>query len=401
MEQPEVKTKKSVNWRRGLVSSLVAVAIFTFGWGVGNGNISLGFGDSPSPQSSELPAQLNYEGVDEVYSALKASFDGELTQTELEDGLKRGLAQAAGDPYTEYLTAEESREFDEGLSGSFTGIGAELSKQDDAITVIAPLAGFPAEAAGLRAKDIIIEIDGKPAYDLTITEAVKRIRGPKGTVVKLKVLRDNKDIDLEITRDNINIPSVESEIKDGNIGYIKITRFGDDTVELVQQAATEFAAVKVKGVVVDVRNNPGGLLNGAVDISSVWLNDKTVLTERRGDVTIKTYTSGSNAILEGVPTVVLINEGSASASEILAGALRDNKAATLLGETSFGKGSVQKLETLSFGGTLKVTIARWFTPEGKNIDESGIAPDKEVKFTEEDFEKKRDPQLDAAIQSLN
>jgi carboxyl-terminal processing protease len=401
VEQPEVKTKKSVNWRRGLVSSLVAVAIFTFGWGVGNGNISLGFGDSPSPQSSELPAQLNYEGVDEVYSALKASFDGELTQTELEDGLKRGLAQAAGDPYTEYLTAEESREFDEGLSGSFTGIGAELSKQDDAITVIAPLAGFPAEAAGLRAKDIIIEIDGKPAYDLTITEAVKRIRGPKGTVVKLKVLRDNKDIDLEITRDNINIPSVESEIKDGNIGYIKITRFGDDTVELVQQAATEFAAVKVKGVVVDVRNNPGGLLNGAVDISSVWLNDKTVLTERRGDVTIKTYTSGSNAILEGVPTVVLINEGSASASEILAGALRDNKAATLLGETSFGKGSVQKLETLSFGGTLKVTIARWFTPEGKNIDESGIAPDKEVKFTEEDFEKKRDPQLDAAIQSLN
>lgn len=378
------------------------VLIFTFGVGVGSGRIVIGRDQvfQTSIQENRLPDDLDYSSVEHLYDALKGSYDGQLDAEALLNGLKSGLAGASGDPYTEYLTVDEAKEFNDDLSGSFTGIGAELGKDKEAIVIIAPIAGFPAEKAGLRPKDIVAEIDGESAYEISVSEAVKRIRGPKDTKVTLKVVRDGQLLTFEITRDSITIPSVTSEIIDGNIGYIKIGRFGDDTTRLSRQVAQNFKQSGVKGVILDVRSDPGGLLDAAVDVSGLWLQNKTVLQEKRDDVVVKTFTSRGTAILAGIPTVVLINEGSASASEIVAGALKDQGAATLIGTKSFGKGSVQQLVNLPNGGVLKVTIARWFTPNGKNIDKEGIEPDQKVERSEDDFKNNRDPQKDAAVRFL-
>lgn len=309
------------------------------------------------------------------------------------------MVEAAGDPYTEFLTAEQTKEFNEELNGSFSGVGAELGKDGDNIVIVAPIAGFPAEKAGLKPKDVIVEIDGQSTHGLGISEAVKKIRGPEGTEVKLRVIRDQKeDLSFTITRENITIPSVEYKVLDGNIGYLKISRFADDTSELTKAAATKFKDADVKGVVLDMRGNPGGLLNSAVDVSSLWLpNDKTVLEEKRDGVVIKTYKSNGSALLAGKPTVVLIDDGSASASEITAGALKDNGVAKLLGIKSFGKGSVQSIESLPDGSSLKVTVARWYTPSGRNIDKEGIEPDIKVEQTSDSTS---DVQLNAALNEL-
>lgn len=393
--------KKTSGVGRGIFIAVIAGFIFCLGIQFGNGNIS-GY-RSKNSQNQSL-GKLDYNGVDQVYNELRKSFDGKLDQAKLEDGLKEGLAKATGDPYTEYFNPESAKEFNEELDGSFTGIGAELGKDAEtkSIIIVAPIAGFPAEKAGLKPRDVIAEIDGKSAFDLSVTQAVKLIRGPKDTTVKLKLIRDSKDtIDVEITRQEITIPSVESKTLQDNIGYLKIARFSDDTVELSQKAARQFKADGVKGVVLDMRGDPGGLLDAAVSVSSIWLpKDKVVLTERRDGVVVKTFKAEGSPILNGVPTTILIDAGSASASEIVAGALRDNNAAKLVGVKSFGKGSVQQLQQLSGGGMLKVTIARWFTPNGKNIDKSGIEPDQKVERTDDDFKNNRDPQLDAATASL-
>lgn len=349
-----------------------------------------------------LPADLSYEQVEAVYDSLRTNFDGDLTVDELMEGLKEGLVKASGDPYTEYLNDEEATSFDEGLSGSFTGIGAELGKDEQLIVIVSPLNGFPAEEAGLQPRDAIVEIDGENAYDISITEAVEKIRGPEGSTVKLTVIRDETErLEFEITRAQITIPSVEYEIRDDNIGVLTISRFGADTTELVRQAAEEFESKDVEGIVVDLRGNPGGLLDSAVEVSSLWVEEgEVILEEKQSGETIRTLRGIGGAILSDIPTVILINEGSASASEIMAGALRDQGKATIIGDTSYGKGSVQQLIDFGDGTKLKVTIARWFTPEGKNIDEEGIKPDQEVKLTTEDIEAERDPQLDAAIKKL-
>jgi carboxyl-terminal processing protease len=211
----------------------------------------------------------------------------------------------------------------------------------------------------------------------------------------------SEELTFEITRDDITVPSVTSEVLAGNIGYMRVSRFGDDTSQLARKTATEFAAAGVKGVILDVRGNPGGLLNSAVDLSSLWLSSgKTVLQEKRGGKVVQTFRASGTAVLKDIPTVVLIDEGSASASEITAGALRDNNAATLIGAKTFGKGSVQQLEELVGGGMLKVTIARWYTPGGKNIDKEGIEPDQAVARSTDDISAGRDPQKDAALQFL-
>lgn len=393
---------KDTNWKN-LRNLLIIVLVFGGGVILGQKDIiSFDFLDKQKlTQQNNLPNKLDYRGVEEVYSKLKNNFDGQLEATKLEDGLKEGLVNAAGDPYTEYLTKEESKDFEEGLTGSFEGIGAELGKDNEAIVIISPIAGFPAEEAGLRAKDIISEINGQTAFDISVSEAVKRIRGPKGTKVKLGVIRDGKKLDFEIMRDQIKIPSVTSEIVQGNIGILKISRFGEDTVKLAREAALDFKSKNVRGVVLDLRGNPGGLLNGAVGIASIWMAEgSTILQEKRDDKVIKTYFAEGNPTLLGVPTVVLIDEGSASASEIVAGALKDNKVATIIGVKSYGKGSVQEINKLSFGGSLKVTIARWYTPNGRNIDKEGIEPDQKVEKSDEDIKAKRDPQKDSAIKKL-
>ena len=247
-----------------------------------------------------------------------------------------------------------------------------------------------------------MEIDGESVLGISITDAVGKIRGEKGSTVKLKIVRNKAEqIELEIVRDTITIPSVESEILDGNIGYLKISRYGDDTTELATKAANEFKAKGVKGVILDVRNNPGGLLDASVSVSSLWLAPgKTVLEEKRDGLIVRTFKAQGTPELLGVPTIVLMNEGSASASEITAGALRDNRAAKLIGVKSFGKGSVKQLEQLGDGSVLKVTIAKWFTPNWVNINKDGIKPDEEVKFDEEKFKSGIDNQLQAALASL-
>lgn len=399
----EQKPKNKISFKQLMSAGLVALFIFTLGVGVGSGRLNVGPDAGLRRNvSSNLPADLDYSSVEQVYDSLRTNYDGELTADELMSGLKEGLAKSTGDPYTEYLDPEAAKEFNEDLNGSFSGIGAELSKDNDVIVIVSPIAGFPAEKAGLRPKDIIAEIDGESAYDLSVTEAVKKIRGPVGTKVKLKIIRNNSEqLDVEITREQITIPSVTYEILPDNIGYMKVSRFSEDTNKLTTEAANAFKAANVKGVILDVRSNPGGLLESAVDLSDLWLDKgKTILQEKRGEVVVKTYVAQANPILKGIPTVVLINEGSASASEITAGALKDNDVATLIGEKSFGKGSVQSLIQLGDGAVLKVTIARWFTPAGKNIDKEGIEPDQEVTRTEEDFAANRDPQRDAAIEFL-
>lgn len=355
-----------------------------------------------SVSNESLPDDLSYDEVEQVYDSLRTNFDGELSGEALLEGLKDGLVQASGDPYTEYLDEDEATSFDEGLTGSFTGIGAELGKDEQFVVIVSPLSGFPAEEAGLKPRDVIAEIDGENAYDLSITEAVEKIRGPEGTKVKLTIVRNETErLEFEITRAQITIPSVEYEIREDQIGYLNVSRFGTDTTELVAKAAREFQQKDVKGIVVDLRGNPGGLLDAAVRVASLWIDEgKVVLEEKQSGETVRTLRALGGSVLSDVPTVVLINEGSASASEILAGALRDQGQATVIGETSYGKGSVQQLIDFGDGSKLKVTIARWYTPSGKNIDEEGIEPDQKVERTTEDIEAERDPQLDAALKQL-
>jgi carboxyl-terminal processing protease len=397
---PVSDQKKPRNILKRIVTPvIIGVAIFSLGLLIGNGTIQLR-GYKPNAANKGLSSSLDYSSVDTIYKALKDNYDGSLDEAKLLDGLKSGLVRASGDPYTDYFNSEEAKEFYNELGGTFEGIGAELGKdEDNNIIIIAPLAGFPADKAGLKPKDIIAEVEGESTYDKSISDAVKLIRGTAGTVVKLTIVRDGAPQEISITREKISIPSVTHEVRDG-IGILTISRFSEDTLGLAKAAATEFRLQGIKGVVLDLRNNPGGLLDSAVGLSSLWLNSKTVLTERRDNVIIETIKSSGATTLEGIPTVVLINEGSASASEITAGALKDNDAATLIGVKSFGKGSVQQPIDLKDGGLLKVTIARWFTPGGKNIDKEGIEPDREVKITPEDITAVRDPQLDTALTEL-
>ena len=390
MEKNTVTKKPSFNSL--ILKFFIVAVIFGLGYGLGSGNLQLN-----NSSGDDLPANLNYGSVEDVYDSLRTNYAGDLSEAELLNGLKKGLVNASGDPFTEYLTAEQTEEFNQELNGSFSGIGAELSKEDDNIVIVSPISGFPAEREGLESRDIITKINSESALQLSVTEAVDKIRGEEGTQVELEVSRDGELKNFVITRENITIPSVESRIIDDKIGYIEISRFSEDTAKLTKEAAQNFVSKDVEGVVVDVRGNPGGLLESSVNVASLWLKEgSTVLDERKDGKTLKTYKADGDNVLLDVPTVVLINEGSASASEILAGALSDNNAATLVGQTSFGKGSVQTLERFSDGSSLKVTIARWFTPGGKNIDKEGIDPQEKV----ENSNKNSDSQLQKAFEIL-
>lgn len=330
---------------------------------------------------------------------------GSLDAKKLYYGAIKGMLQATGDPYTTFFTADENKKFNEDISGNFEGIGAELGVKNNILTIIAPLQGTPAEKSGLRSGDKIIKIDGKSAGDMNIEEAVDNIRGPKGTPVTLTIFRegDQDTQDIVVKRDVINVKSVTLTWKENNtIADIEITRFGDDTEQGFKDILTRVQTAKVKGLIIDLRNDPGGYLDTAVEVASKLLpKNKIVVIEESGDKKQnKMYTRGGD-IASNIETVVLINEGSASAAEILAGALRDNRDnVTLVGEKSFGKGSVQEFIELPQGTAAKITVAHWLTPNGVQINEQGIAPDKEVKLTNDDYNNNRDPQLDEAIKIL-
>ena len=392
--------KQSIKVIPMLIASVI-VAVLVFGLGFRANEEGWLEGSVRNTANDGLPADLSYESVEKVYDELRRNFDGELTEEVLLDGLKSGLAKASGDNYTVYFNEKQTQEFYSDLNGSFEGIGAELDTEGDLIIVVSPIRGFPAEEAGLRPKDAIIEIDGEDAIGIPVEEAVSKIRGEAGTDVVLTIARNGERKELTITRASIVIPSVESElIEDGQIGYIQLSRFAEDTAKLAREAAVDFKARGVEKIILDVRSNSGGFVDAAIEVASLWLQNEVVFEQRSGGMSEGSSAAKGNPVLNGIPTVVLINEGSASASEIVAGALKDHGVAQLVGKTSFGKGSVQSLSDLGDGSTLKVTIARWFTPGGVNIDKDGITPDVEVDFTEEDFENEADPQREKAIEIL-
>jgi carboxyl-terminal processing protease len=381
---------------RLIAGVLVALLILELGINIGNGRIHIA---SLSGENKNLPSQLDYSSVNQVYSLIKNNYDGKLTTTQLLDGIKTGLAQSTNDPYTEYFNVSQAKQLNDELQGTFSGIGAKLDENsDNALEVVAPLAGSPAAKAGLQADDIITAINGKPINSTNINDAVDEIRGAQGSKVTLSVTRGGQQLSFTITRENITVPSVTSKILDGNIGYMQITQFTDDTSGLAIAAAQQFKQAGVKGIILDLRDNPGGEVSAAVDVSSLWLSQgKLIMQEKHDNAVLQTYTSTGNDPLKGIPTVVLINAGSASASEITAGALHDNGAAHLIGVKSYGKGVVQELDNLSGGGELKVTIAHWYRPDGKNINHIGITPDQVIQLTAAQAQAGDDPQQDAAI----
>lgn len=384
---------------RNVLTVVVALLIFVLGINVGNGRLHLvGY----SALNKSLPNRLDYTSVNEVYNDLKSQYDGSLNADQLINGLKSGLAQSTNDPYTEYMTASQYKQFNDAINGTLSGIGAQLGKDTNSnLQVIAPIPDTPASRAGIMPKDLILDINGKDTSQMTVDEAASKIRGPKGTQVTLTILRSDQQLTLTITRDNITVPSVNSKILDNNIGYIQVTEFNDDATNLIDKTAQSFQSAHVKGIILDLRNDPGGLVDSAVHISSMWLsNGKLIMQEKSGTKIVQSYNASGADLFHNIPTVVLINDGSASASEITAGALKDNGAAYIIGTTSYGKGVVQQIDNLSNGGVLKVTIAHWFRPNGQNINHIGIKPDQTVKDSNSQSASDQDPQKDAAIQYL-
>jgi carboxyl-terminal processing protease len=344
---------------------------------------------------------LDLASVQQTYQQLKANYDGDLDTTKLIEGASRGMVAGAGDEYTVYMDSKEAESFDNDLTGQIGGgVGAEIGVRAGQPTILRVLADNPAEKAGVKAGDVIVAVNDESANGWSSDKAAGKIRGEVGTTVKLVVVRESEKKEFTLTRATVTNPSVQSRVENG-LGILTITRFDDQTYTLAKQAAQMFKQQNVRGVILDLRDNGGGYLQAAQDVAGLWLNDKVVVSERTGGKVTDELRSGSDTVLAGIPTVVLVNAGSASASEIVAGALQDYGAAKLVGEKTFGKGTVQKILDLGGGAKLKVTIARWYTPKGKNITKSGITPDQKVELTTTDADAGRDPQLQAAQARLN
>ena len=336
---------------------------------------------------------LDTEVMKEADRQLAANYDGDLDANKLSDGAARGMVKAVGDDYTTFLDKEEAAEFNKSLNGEVSGIGAEIGVRNLQPTVLRVLDDSPAKKAGLKTGDIFVAVNGTSVAGETASGVADKVTGEAGTTVKLTMRRGSESLDFSITRAQISDPSVRWSVSD-DVGILTISRFDDNTGSLARKAAKEFIDKGVKSVIVDLRNNGGGYLTAAQEVASLWLDSgKTVVTEKsRGQVT-ETVKASGNPTLKGKKTIVLVNGSSASASEIVAGALKDYQAATLVGEKTFGKGTVQKVINLSDDRILKVTVARWYTPQDRNITKEGIQPNQTVKMSSDDNNAGRDPQM--------
>lgn len=413
---PNQYEKGQKAFRRSFLFFLVLFLVGTAFWlGYEQGKeVSLTDGQEETVLSPEEAIIVNKEGKDKtidfalfwkVWEILQDKYvdNSKLDAHELFYGAIDGMLAASGDPYTTFFSPKENKEFNEDISGTFEGIGAEMAIRDNVVTIVAPLEGMPAEKAGLMSGDKIIKINGVSASGISLEEAVSKIRGPKGTEVNLTIFHEGEEEtrDVTVKRDVILVRSVRFEMKENNtVGFIRISRFGEDTEREFEEAVKQARDGRVQGLILDLRNNPGGFLETAVAMSSLMLPaGKVVVVEEDGEGRHKETKARGGDVLSGIPTVILINEGSASASEILAGALRDNRDnVRLVGKKSFGKGSVQQLISVGKDTSVKITVARWLTPRLNQIHEVGISPDIEAALTSDDFKNERDPQLEKALE---
>lgn len=358
-----------------------------------------------SKVDNQTAQNIDFDLYWDVWDSVKEYYvdKGQITDKQLFYGSLKGLVNSLDDPYSEFMNPELTKEFEEDMSGSFEGIGAEIGIRDGILTVIAPLEGTPAQKAGLMSGDKILEINDESTENMSIDQAVNKIRGLKGTGVTLNVFRIGLDDfkDIEIIRDTIIVKSVSLEVLENNIYLIKINAFNSDTEYLFLDFAKQAFENKAKGVVVDLRNNPGGYLETSISVLGEWINGEVALIEKFTDGNEMEYIAEGNNYLKEIPSVVLINYGSASASEIVAGSLQDHGKAKIIGEKSYGKGSVQMVKNIKDGSSIKITIAKWITPKGQDINKEGITPDEIVELSLDDFEKDIDNQLNRALEILN
>lgn len=395
-----------------IVATGLAVVVFTgggFWFGFISGkkvskNITITGAANMGLKSSSSAANFNifwqaWQNINNLY--LK---NPNVSEQDKMHGAINGLVQSLKDPYSEFFNPADSKQFRENVTGDFGGIGAELGASTSShIVVIAPLKGTPAEAAGLKAGDWIVKINSTSTDGMNVGQAVNLIRGTEGTKVTLTIFRSGWSMtkDFTMTRANIKVPTVDFEMK-GDIAHVSLHSFNQDADVLFYQALLKAANANAKGIALDLRDDPGGYLEVAVDLAGYFLKPGTLVVKEVGrTIPEQDLKSSGNGALADIPMVILINAGSASASEILAGALHDNRNIKLVGEKSFGKGTVQQLEDLADGSSIKITVAHWIMPSGRILDHDGIVPDYVVPLTDDDIKNKRDPQLDKAIAVLN
>ena len=390
------KKQKQVNLGTTIFSSLITLAIGIF-LGSNWNNLYLQFSPYINP-AQKVTSNIKWDDLNEVYSQISSNFDGSIDKTQLIEGAKKGLTAALADPYTVYYDSKEAAEFKSDLKGEIkeAGVGIEMMKQGDYVVVTRTLPNNPARKAGVHAGDVIFAINGEEVWDKDTEIIASKLRGPSGEKVKLTVARDKQKLDFELVREKINNVSADITYQD-KTAIISVYRFSEDTGTLVQSFTKDFKNKGINKIILDLRNNGGGYVTAARDLLSLWLDGDKILTQKSATIgqTI-TYAKRGEATLKDMKTIVLVNNATASASEIVAGALKDYKKATILGTKTYGKGVVQTMLELSGGSLLKITTAHWYTPEGQTINKTGISPDVEVERSYSDINSGKDPQLDKA-----
>ena len=399
------KNARRIRSRNSAILSLVGVFVFGLGYLFGHGNLQLEKNYVPHLVKRELgkPKDVDFSLFWDVYSRMQdESLHSATAQTTLYGAIS-GAVSALDDPYSAFLTPEETKLFLSDLSGQVEGIGAEIGKRNGVPVVIAPIEGSPAAQAGLKKGDNILSIDGQSTEKMSLDAAVLKIRGAPGSLVKLTILREGEDKtrDITITRAAVAVKDAEWQVTRG-VMVVRVRQFGDSIDNDLEQIAGEMNSKKISKLIIDLRDNPGGLLDKAVTALGDFLPAGTVAVKQVAkDASVEELKTEGSPVIPDTRAVVLVNDGSASASEIFAGAFQDHKRGLVLGEKTFGKGTVQALEELKGGSSLKLTVAKWLTPKGREIDKNGIEPDIVVPMSQEDYDVGRDPQLDRAFVEIN